>query len=193
MNASSSFFFFQFLKAPRRIGAVASSSSELAQTMVDCADIQAGHTVVEVGAGTGVVTQALLGVTPLTLVLEPHPPFVQTLRSRFPEIEISEAFARDLPSLIAPGSVNRAVSSLPWAAWRPVDQERELAGILTVLNPEGVLVTFSYVHSVLLPGFRRFEDSLASKFEAVERSEVTWRNLPPAFVLTARRLVAPTS
>ncbi|MEM6927034.1 MAG: methyltransferase domain-containing protein [Myxococcota bacterium] len=161
--------------------------------MVARADIQPGLTVVEVGAGTGVVTQVLLSVAPLALVLEPHPPFVQTLRGRFPEQEIAESPARDLASLIDPRSVDRVVSSLPWAAWRPGDQQRELDGIVAVMKPTGVLVTFSYVHSVVLPGFRRFEETLASRFEEVERSEVAWRNLPPAFVLTARRPVDPTS
>ncbi|MEO0600329.1 MAG: methyltransferase domain-containing protein [Myxococcota bacterium] len=161
--------------------------------MVARADIQPGHTVVEVGAGTGVVTSVLLSVAELALVLEPHPPFVQTLRSRFPDQTIAESRARELPSLVAPGSVDRVVSSLPWAAWRASDQERELDGIVTVMNSTAVLVTFSYVHSVILPGFKRFEETLASRFEEVERSEVAWRNLPPAFVLTARRPVDPTS
>ncbi|MEN0062947.1 MAG: methyltransferase domain-containing protein [Myxococcota bacterium] len=172
---------------------MAPSSSELADAMVERADLLPDHRVVEVGAGTGVVTQALLEVTPLELVLEPHPPFIQTLRTRFPEQDLAEAPARQLPKLLGPGSVDRVVSSLPWAAWRLSDQKRELDGILGVLRPNGVLVTFSYVHSVVLPGFRRFEEMLHQQFDEVERSEVTWRNLPPAIVITARRPVVPTS
>ncbi len=186
-------FLFQFVKHPRRIGAVAPSSSELADAMVARADLEPGLTVVEVGAGTGVVTAALLEKSALELVLEPHPPFVQTLRSRFPQQAIAESPARELPGLLAPESVDRVVSSLPWAAWRPADQQRELDGILAVMKPSGILVTFSYVHSVILPGFARFEEMLEERFDEVSRSEVAWRNLPPAFVVTAKRPVAPTS
>lgn len=169
------------------------SSSELADEMVARAEIKPGHTLVEVGAGTGVITQVLLQITPIALVVEPHPPFVKALRGRFADQPIAEAQARDLPTLLEPRSVDRVVSSLPWAGWRTEDQLRELSGILAVMKPSGVLVTFSYVHSVILPGFRRFEEVLSERFEEVERSEVAWRNLPPAFVLTARRPVVPTS
>lgn len=172
---------------------MAPSTSELADAMVVQAELGAGLIVVEVGAGTGVVTEALLDKVPVSLVLEPHPPFVQTLRTRFPHVEVVQVPARELPSLFPPASVDRVVSSLPWAAWREVDQERELTGILSVLGPAGILVTFSYIHSVLLPGFRRFEAMLEARFEEVERSEVTWRNLPPAFVVTARRPSARAS
>lgn len=184
---------FRSLRNSHTIDPVRNSGSELADVMVERAQIRAGQTVVEVGAGTGVVTQALLDVTDLALVLEPHPPFVQTLRSRFPGLKLAEGPARDLPALLHSGTVDRVVSSLPWAAWRASDQLRELEGILSVLRDDGVLVTFSYVHSVILPGFQRFEEALVDRFDEVDRSEVTWRNLPPAFVLTARRQASPST
>ena len=78
-------FFSNLLKKPFSVGAVAPSSRRLAALMVS--DIGPGSRVIELGAGTGVFTQAILdaGVAPSDLiVVEQNEGFVELLKERFP-------------------------------------------------------------------------------------------------------------
>jgi len=75
-------FIMAFLRNPRQIGALIPSSERLAQAMIADVDPET-DSVLELGPGTGVITQALLekGLPPekLWLVEKDH-----TLSGRFP-------------------------------------------------------------------------------------------------------------
>ena len=71
---------------------MAPSSRRLANLMV--ADVGPGSRVIELGAGTGVVTQAILdaGVSPEDLiVIEQNEEFAELLKARFPEVTVVRA------------------------------------------------------------------------------------------------------
>ncbi len=184
-------FLRAFLRDPVTIGAIAPSGPELAARMVESAAIEPGHGVVELGAGTGPMTEALLARHPENplLVLEPEPDLAAVLRARFPGLRVEERFAQDLPQLVESWGhrVDRVVSSLPWAIWSPKLQREILAAVLDVLEPEGRMVTFTYWHAQPLPAARRFRALLEEHFPRVTRSPVAWRNLPPAFVFVCDR------
>src|SRR5579862_7102231 len=99
---------FSFLKAlarnPREIGAISPSSSFLAKEMAAHVVKNPEGVVVELGGGTGVITQALLktGLRPNNIiVVESSSELVRKLRRRFPGIQIIEGNAADLMSLLA--------------------------------------------------------------------------------------------
>jgi phospholipid N-methyltransferase len=69
------------------VGAIWPSSGRLAKHLAAQVPLPSKGLILELGAGTGVVTQALIerGVNPERLVVvERHPPYVQFLRAHFP-------------------------------------------------------------------------------------------------------------
>lgn len=179
-------------RKPAGVGAIAPSSRALASTMVALAHIQDGDHVVELGAGTGPMTRALRDAHPHhdVLVLEPDPGLAAKCRENVPGVEVAEAYAQELPKLIADRGwphVDRVVSSLPFAAWPAPLQKEVFDAILTVLKPGGRLVTFTYAHSPYLPAGRRARALLERTFDRVHLSPVIWGNVPPAFVYVCDR------
>lgn len=176
-----------FAKGPENIGALAPSSRRLATRMVELADIESDHVVVELGAGTGPMTRALAAAHggARLFALEPDPELAKACRSAAPSVHVEEAFAQELPSLIRSwgiSGVDRVVSSLPFAGWKSALQEEVFGAILEVMKPGGRMVTFSYAHSPWLPAGRRAKRRLNDTFASVTRSKIVWANLPPAFV-----------
>ena len=106
-RAGTTLFLKRWLRRPFAMGAVIPSSRLLAEAMaratVQALDGRAGH-VVELGAGTGQVTKALLaaGIAPARLALvERDPELASFLRRHFTEPKIIEGDAARLPRLLA--------------------------------------------------------------------------------------------
>lgn len=72
-------------------------SIPLAPVFADFAGIAPGQRVLDVGAGTGALTAELLRRGAIPVAADPSPPFVATLRRRFPTVEVQESPAEDLP------------------------------------------------------------------------------------------------
>ena len=104
-------FFVMWLKAPTRIGAVVPSSRHLARAMAREVRGVGPGTIVELGAGTGSVTRALIeaGIPKERLVVvERDPELHRLLQERFPELTILKGDARELRKLLAPQGVRKA-------------------------------------------------------------------------------------
>ena len=120
--AGTALFLKRWLRRPFAMGAVVPSGRLLAEAMArrTVAEIAGrdGH-VVELGAGTGEVTKALLGsgIPPERLALvERDPELSAFLRRHFPGPQVIEGDAARLPRLLASHKVERVaavVSSLP--------------------------------------------------------------------------------
>lgn len=180
-------FIREFAKEPKHIGAVAPSSDFLAEHMVRAAQIEPGQPVVELGAGTGPITQKIREVAPHSplLALEPNPEFAAALREKCPRVQVVEANAHDLPAIVQAWGhpkVPRIVSSLPWAMWPQEVQDPIFDAIVDCMAPGGRMVTFTYLHSQVVPMGIRLKKTLHRRFSDVLRTTVQWRNLPPAFV-----------
>jgi len=186
-------FLREFVRKPANLGSIVPSSPVLADKVVEAADIPRGGRVVELGAGTGPITEALLRRHPHLdlLALEPTPSLAASLRRRFPELDLREERAdRHLRALVAqsgPGEVDRVVSGLPWTLWPRELQVEVLRGVVDVLAEDGRFLTYTYLVSQARPAGRAFRALLAEAFETVWHTEVVWRNVPPAVVLVADR------
>jgi phospholipid N-methyltransferase len=190
-------FFREFARDPVQLGAVAPSGRALAGRMVDAAAIAPEHAVVELGAGTGPMTEALVARHPALgepdarfVVLEPNPALAAVLRTRFPTVRVEERFAQDLRAILdgmGIERVDRVVSSLPWAIWPEGLQDEVFSAILEVLAPEGRMVTFGYLHALPLPAARRLRRALEARFHTVDTTPAAWANLPPALVYVCDR------
>src|SRR6185437_1420827 len=72
-------------------------SQKLAPLFADFAGVPAGARALDVGAGTGALTGELFARGASVAAADPSPEFVAVLRERFPELEVQEAPAEELP------------------------------------------------------------------------------------------------
>src|ERR1700736_5929841 len=96
-------FIRSWIERPLSIGAVTPSGKILARTMARYVDPQSAGPVVELGPGTGPVTEALVeaGVDPARLVLvESNPAFCRILRARYPEATLVQGDAYSMRRLL---------------------------------------------------------------------------------------------
>jgi phospholipid N-methyltransferase len=172
----------QWLHAPRCIGAVAPSSKRLAREMARWATANPAGCVLELGPGTGAVTEALIehGVAQERLVaIETTPALVRLLRGRFPQAHIIGGDARQLAQLVRHhlpngAAVSAVVSSLPLRHFTAEDRAAIAWQIYELLPSGGRWIQFTYyLGNGHPPGGAPFK---------VIHSEVIWLNVPPARV-----------
>lgn len=178
-------FLRSLFEDPFSVGAVAPSSRRLADMMV--ADVGPGCRVIELGAGTGVVTQAILdaGVAPEDLiVIEQSEEFAELLTERFPEVTVIQANAVSLRRHIAglAGPADFVVSGLPLLLFPRRRQARLLSQVFSALSPEGYFHQFTY--GGRCPVGRSLLRSLGLEASFLK---FTPFNLPPAFVYRLQR------
>ena len=178
-------FIRSWLERPLTVGAVTPSGKILARTMARYVDPDSDGPVVELGPGTGPVTEALVqaGVAPSRLVLvEFNPTFCRILRSRYPEATLVQGDAYSMRRLLETLLLQPAaavVSGLPLVT-KPIKMRlRLIRDAFDLMLPGAPFVQFTY--SVASPLPRRL-----SGF-SVEASERIWMNLPPARVWVYRK------
>jgi phosphatidylethanolamine/phosphatidyl-N-methylethanolamine N-methyltransferase len=141
--------------------------------------------VVELGPGTGAVTEALVqqGVDPARLMLvEFNPSFCRLLRTRYPEATVIQGDAYGIRRLL--GGLMREpaaaiISGLPLKTKPLKTRVRLLNDALHMLVPGAPFVQFTY--AVMSPIPRTPVGVTA------EASERIWMNLPPARVWVYRK------
>lgn len=184
-------FFSQFLRHPFQVGALLPSSRLLATCMVKMSGITRASSVVELGSGTGVVTEVIRCALPpgaTFFAIEVNPVFVQATRNRCPLVTVYQRSAVDLPQLLTEEGVEKVdtiISSLPWASFSYEEQDRILEVITHALAVGGEFITFMYSASPFLPAGRRFHRELQRRFDHLQKSPLVWRNIPPAIVYRA--------
>ncbi|OGV52182.1 MAG: hypothetical protein A2X49_05920 [Lentisphaerae bacterium GWF2_52_8] len=183
----------QFITNPRTTGALWASSSHLSRTMTLNIGIESAKVVVELGPGTGAITEHILpAISPNTcfFAVELNKEMLKVFENRFPETPIYHDSASNLPSLLDKKGVPAAdvvISGLPWAAFPSGLQDEILDAILASLAKKGFFTTFAYLQGLLLPSAQKFSKKLKRHFSRVEKSPVVWRNIPPAFVYRCQK------
>jgi phosphatidylethanolamine/phosphatidyl-N-methylethanolamine N-methyltransferase len=178
-------FIRSWLERPLSTGAVTPSSRLLARTMARYVDPDMPGPVVELGPGTGPVTEALIGegIDPGRLVLvEFNPAFCQLLRKRFPEATVVQGDAYSLRQVlggIIQGPAAALVSGLPLVTKPMRVRLRLLREAFELLRPGAPFVQFTY--AVVPPIPRKLTGVRA------EASERIWKNMPPARVWVYRK------
>lgn len=168
-------FLRAWLNDPRSVGSVAPSSPQLARAMAALVPWERSRTVVELGAGTGAITERLLERRPegvRLLAFERQPEFRALLRRRFPGLEVCPE-ASQLSGVLGEERADAIVSGIPFALLTPEQREALLDEIEGALAPGGCFIAFQYA-PVLLPALRR-------RFKRV-RLRLVLANLPPAVI-----------
>jgi phosphatidylethanolamine/phosphatidyl-N-methylethanolamine N-methyltransferase len=177
-------FIRTWFEKPISTGAVMPSSKALARTMARYVDPQSTGPVIELGPGTGPVTQALVqrGIDPKRLVLvEFNPDFCRLLRSRYPAATVVQGDAYRLRRLLsttirAPAAA--IVSGLPLVTKPLRTRLRLISDAMALLAPGAPFIQFTYA---MVPPIPRALSGIKA-----EASDLIWMNLPPARVWVYR-------
>lgn len=177
-------FIRSWIDKPLTTGAVMPSGKMLARTMAKYVDPQIEGPVIELGPGTGAVTDALVehGVDPARLVLvESNPDFCRLLRSRYSTAIVMQGDAYALRRLIGNYKPAAAiVSGLPLMT-RPFRQRNRLiVDAFELMAPHAPFIQFTYA---------MFSSPVPKRPAGVgaEVSKPIWMNLPPARVWVYRK------
>ena len=181
--------FQEFLRAPTRVATVTASSDALVTALLAPHRLDGSRVVVELGAGTGRVTDALQQRhrgAGRHLAVEINPVLAERLAARHPSVTVVCADAARLPDVLGEHGVEHAdaiVSLLPWAAYAAAPVPEIAAAALA---PTGTFTQATLRGFHMLPPARRQAKDLRAAFGSVTASATIWQNLPPARVLIAR-------
>jgi len=185
IEAVTSFVTFgsELLANPRPIGSAVPSSPFLGRRMASYVPRAPRGYVIELGAGTGAITAALLkrGIPPSRIVsVERSETMVRLLKRRFPSLPVAHGDACELRALLRTFlasdtvDVSHVVSSLPLRSLPENVVTSIVREVHAILPKHGKLVQFTYnlskTPNPCLSGFKRI------------RTAVVWANVPPARV-----------
>ena len=128
--------FREFLRSPTRTATLTASSDALVAAMIAPLPLDGDPVVVELGAGTGRVTDALqrrLAGRGRQIAVELNPVLADRLAARLPRVTVISGDAGQLPDLLAAHGVERVdgvASLLPWAAHAAAPVSALAAGVL---------------------------------------------------------------
>jgi phosphatidylethanolamine/phosphatidyl-N-methylethanolamine N-methyltransferase len=148
--ADSARFIRQWVENPRLIGAVSPSGPALAKAMASYVDLKKQGPIIELGPGTGPVTQALLarGIAPERLVLvEYEQGFCHLLAERYPGVQIVQGDAYNLKHTLQnklSAQPITVVSSLPLLVRPERDRVELLHQAFELMGPDGLFIQFTY-------------------------------------------------
>jgi phosphatidylethanolamine/phosphatidyl-N-methylethanolamine N-methyltransferase len=178
-GSNAALFFRRWMANPLQMGSVVPSSPALCRRIAAQVARGPGEAVLELGAGTGVVSRALLdaGVPPeRLLVVEIVPDMAEHLRSALPGVEVLCGDAFDLGRVLPERwhkRIGTAICGIPLVLLPIAEQRRFVQAVETVAPGRGFLLYTYCITSPLPHG----ELGLAARREAW----TPW-NLPPASV-----------
>src|ERR1700755_3048268 len=178
-------FLRSWIEKPLHMGAVMPSGKLLARTMAQFVDVDSQGPVVELGPGTGAITNALIdrGIDQKRLVLvEYNPGFCALLRDRYPQAKVVQGDAytlRDSLWNMSNVPASAVVSALPLVTKPMLTRLKLIRDAFLALAPGAPFVQFTYSVAPPIP------KSLPGV--STEASERIWMNLPPARVWVYRK------
>lgn len=180
----------RFLKAlitrPKNVGAIVPSSPALTRAIAGAIDLNRTGPILELGPGTGVITQSILerGIAPERLTLiEYDAEMTAHLAHRFPRTHVVQGDAFDLERTLGGRHGDQlfsaVVSGLPLLNFPVALRNSYMAGLIDRLEHGAPVIQFSYGTQAPVeapPGC------------AVSRAALVWANIPPARVWVYRKL-----
>lgn len=174
----------KFIAKGTSVASFAPSQGPLCRRFVNGIDFDTARCVVELGAGTGPVTQTLLKrAKPHTrvVVVELDPDFCKRLRQRFPNADIVEGDAAKLEQLLADRGIKKVdhvLSGLPLPSFPAEVRDAVIASSATVLTEDGTFRQLTNMPWVYKPLYKRYFREVTFGFVPL--------NVPPAGVYVCR-------
>ncbi len=193
-RANNTFKFIRrFFYKPLSVGAILPSSQGLSKLITDSSLLSKADVVVELGPGTGVFTEKILQrvkKSASVFAFEIDPLLANITQKRCRNAVVINDSALNLRKHLHRYNIKNAdviISSLPCAGFNKMFQYRLLNTVTDALSDGGEFLTFTYLHTKLLPGGRSFKKIINRKFQSLKISKPVWANLPPAIVYDCRK------
>lgn len=176
-------FLLEYIKNPRKVGALAPSSKYLAYEMINSIDFENTSCIVEYGPGTGSFTEKILARVKedtIVILIEINKEFYNTLKELYghkKNVIILNESAENIKEILEKYSVDKVdyvISGLPFASLPENISNNILNETSEVIGESGQFITFQYTL------FK--EKYIESFFNKVKHRRVI-RNFPPAYVL----------
>lgn len=185
--------FFHFLKAalknPLRVSTVFETGNAVAGLLASIVPVNPPSPVVELGVGTGAITEFLLekmGNPSRYIGFELDDSMVKYVSKRFPQARFIQGSAETFATHLNGERASAVVSSLPWTLMPPEQAKAILQAVAQNLNEGGAFATYITLHVLKTPAGRRMQADLSAIFTQVQ-TEIIANNLPPAKVFIARK------
>ncbi len=173
-------FFSKFMAKGRTISSAVPSSRALVSGVLDHVDFSRPGTIVELGAGTGPVTEQIveqLRPHHRFVAVENDPDFCEVLRRRFPETTLLQTDASRIAEPLAKLGIHKVdyvLSGLPTPSLPARAQVRLWRWLHEALTPGGLFIQITVVPMIYRGFYERF-------FRDVNYRMV-WLNVPPGGV-----------
>ena len=185
-------FFKAALKNPLQISTIFQTSPWLSDKMLSYVPFSEATHIIELGAGAGAITERVakrlqpncqftafeLSYTLVEFLKNSYPPPMEFVVG---SAELSRDYARKK------GLADAVISSLPWTVFSEDLQEKILDSVVDSLKPNGLFLTYTCVNATIYPAAKTLEKLLSQKFSTFEKSEIVWKNIPPAYVNICRK------
>ncbi|QQE75484.1 methyltransferase domain-containing protein [Brevibacillus composti] len=176
-------FAAKFFSSPRSVGSIVPSSRQLVKTMMAAVEWEHATAVAELGAGTGVCTEAIQEAKRVdcqALILEQDDTMRMRLARRYPELRYGQDACRLTAEMAANGmgQLDAVISGLPFANFTQQLRDDILDQVAAALKPGGVFVQFQYS--------LQLKKQLERRFASVQIRFVPF-NFPCAFVYVCRK------
>jgi len=183
--SDNSNFLRMWVGHPLLTGAVAPSGKRLARKMASYVSLDSEAPVIELGPGTGPVTEALIerGIPESSLILvEYSGDFCKMLKARFPQATIVQGDAYTLPETLKDilyKPARATVSSLPLMTKSSSIRSALLKEAQNLMEQDAPFIQFTYA---LVPPIEP-----QPEFYTANASKRIWKNVPPARVWVYRK------
>ena len=178
-------FFRQWLRSPKSMGSIIPSSKYLARAVAEEVAWRPGQHIVELGGGTGAITQGLIdrGIPrEKLLVVELETALYEHLRRRLPGAMVIQGDATKLDEILESHGVKEVgtvISGLPMVGMPFEFQRAVIDQAFAVQSPGGFVLQYSYSPVAPVPERRLGIDARIVRWVPL--------NVPPAFVWRYRR------
>ena len=173
-------FFRQWLRSPKSMGSVIPSSRYLARALAAEVAWEPGQFIVELGGGTGAITQGLIerGIPRENLVvIELDSSLYGYLRDRLPGCLVIQGDATRVDEILVRhgvGEIGTVVSGLPMVGMPFAFQRAIIDKGFEIVRPGGFMLQYSYSPLAPVPAKKLGIEARIARFVLL--------NVPPAFV-----------
>ncbi len=181
-------FFKGWIDGPKSVGTPFPTSAYTGRSMASHIDLASKLPVLEIGAGTGVITRAIIKHgTPANrlFAVEYSADFSACLRHNFPCVNVIEGDAFDLDETLGEHSrtvFDCVISAIPLLNFRPSERVDYIESLLDRIPTGRPIVQVTYGPLSPVP-------KGTGSFVAA-RTDFVFRNVPPAHIWTYKRLAS---